>query len=165
MGRKAGRCPAVFAAALAWLAAVGCAGRSSYVEPAPAGASSPTVRTIEADWADIGPAMRVALPRCDTTTLRRRAVPVDRTDPDAPYLAAAPRPESSVVYTLLTASGLEGTIRFERLTDPGEPDPARIEITCRVGPFGRPEIERCLVEQAAQRLGALRGVGWAPITD
>ena len=153
--------------AIALLAAInlGCVPRSSWVEPAPPGATSPTVRTLDADWSDIDPAMLVALPRCDTTTLDRRVTYAEPPDPDTPQLASAPRPESIVVYDLLTSRGFEGTIRFRRLTDPGAPAPARIEITCRVGPFGRPEIERCLVEQVARRLDDLRGVGWAPIGD
>ncbi|MEM0984310.1 MAG: hypothetical protein AAGI17_10205 [Planctomycetota bacterium] len=120
--------------------------------------TSPVVRTVRGDWEDIGAALNVALPRCRVTTLGRE---VEFGEPEHPAdvrLAGASLPEVSRVYALLTGRGAEGELSFRRGAGVDE-----IVITCRVGPFGQPAVEFCLVEELALRLGDLYGVGVAPV--
>ena len=141
--------------------------RSPEAAPDPATVPAPgsTPRTeveIEADWADVDAALNAAFRTASVAPLRR--VDVDSEPPSNPADAAAieadvVRPRARVECAVLHMSGAEGVLLIEKLEP--EPDPVRMRIACRFGPFGNPDLEARLVSAIRDRLERLRGVDWA----
>ncbi|MEL6329136.1 MAG: hypothetical protein AAFR38_05705 [Planctomycetota bacterium] len=119
---------------------------------------------ITADWADVPAALEPTLTRCACAVVETVAFEADLLDPRDDSLPSAAPPVWGYELRVLTLEGQEGTLSVRRLGPLEAVDPVEISIAARVGPFGAPAIERCLVESLAHRLGQLRGVGAAELS-
>lgn len=102
-----------------------------------------------ADWTD----ERAAGDRDDVDA----AVEVGVESVETAVLEAFGEPGGRRVYRLRTVDGRDG----ELVVEPGEND--TVVLRARIGPFGDTGREAELLSAVRARLGALRGVGWAPV--
>lgn len=157
------------ARSLGWLAAsglflTGCAPRSANLPETIRHPESPVTITVTADWDDADAAVRVALGRCGVAVEQRELVPrpgVDRGGPVPPQLL--PADIVTYRYDLATIAGADGELTISRTRPASADRPIPITLRCRIGVFGDPAIESCVVESVAIRLRQLRGVGYAPV--
>ncbi|MEM7754914.1 MAG: hypothetical protein AAF297_04680 [Planctomycetota bacterium] len=154
-------------AAVLCTTAVGCG-----VSYTPLGASSEehdvdgTVRTVEADWDDLDAALDRALSVCQIATLtrsgdRRRVEREDRYG-STPYEDFV---ETSVLWSLTTRDGRPGELQATRSVRGALGTGRGNEITLRVriGLFGTPSEEACVLDAMEGRLAKLRGPVAVPI--
>jgi hypothetical protein len=72
-------------------------------------------------------------------------------------VAMTERDDGALVWELRTARDEPGAleVRLGPAPEPGQP--VGVEISCRIGRFGDPEVERLIVKSVAHRLEQLRG--------
>lgn len=117
-------------------------------------------RTVRADWDDLDAALDVAFTRCEFAALTRTTerVNVERTDRYSPE-PYADDVEVAVRWRLTTRDGRGGELSAVRTTEDalGNGRDNEIDLRVRLGPFGTPSEERCVLDAIASRLKQLRG--------
>jgi len=145
----------------------GCAGRPAALgDHAATDGHAEAVAALRADWDDLDAALEIALTACELGVLARtpQLVEIERTD----RFGAEPYPdrvETARRWRLVTRDGRRGELRAVRPVEDaqaGERGNA-IELAARIGPFGTPTEERCLLDTMTARLEDLRGPGARPV--
>lgn len=72
-------------------------------------------------------------------------------------VAMSEREDGTLIWELRTARDEPGALEVRLLPAPQEGEPVPVEISCRIGRFGDPEVERLIVKSVAHRLEQLRG--------